>query len=178
MKTNQVTNDIPEKQGWFKSLVLRNKFSVFLLIVLIIVISWGLIKIQMLNNSFSKEKTEIVQNYELKIDSISINRMQLTAKIFTWAVRGELMRENEEQINQYFLDFIKMPQITKLQCIRSADSIIFLSTDKKDEGQIASPELVQINEQTTQSDSTSFRIATPIMGLTNKLGVFVMEVKK
>ena len=78
----------------------------------------------------------------------------------------------------FFYDFIKSPQIEKLQYINSDNSTIELSTNKKEEGLIATSDFFKTNDQLTKSDSTSFKIATPIMGLNKKLGVVVIEVKK
>ncbi len=47
-----------------------------------------------LENEQVVQKNQLVNKYELKIDSLNIANIELTVKTFSWAVRGELMREN------------------------------------------------------------------------------------
>ncbi|MBP8793481.1 MAG: hypothetical protein KBH29_09910, partial [Lutibacter sp.] len=85
-------------------------------------------------------------------------------------------RENSEQVNQFFNDFVKNEDIIKLQYINATTHEIQISTDKKDEG-VVNPTYKDINEQTISQDSTSIELATPINGLNTKLGIFVMKVR-
>ncbi|GFZ91452.1 hypothetical protein GCM10011531_23950 [Aquaticitalea lipolytica] len=161
-----------------KDFLLKHIVKVILLLLVIVVFIWSRIQISSLKSDFNQQKTEITKKYELKLDSLNIARMELTAKTFSWAVRSELQRQNKEQVELFFYDFIKSPQIEKLQYINSDNSTIELSTNKKEEGLIATSDFFKTNDQLTKSDSTSFKIATPIMGLNKKLGVVVIEVKK
>jgi hypothetical protein len=167
----------PKKESKFKKFVLRHKFNLSLILLALIILGWALIKIALLENEFKKEKQQITTNYELKIDSLNSERLLLTAKTFSWAIRSELLRENNEQINQYFNDFIKNPDIIKLQLINPTTSVVDLSTDKKDEGTIA-PNLNLTESQIIRDDASGFYIITPISGLNSKIGIFVMQVKK
>lgn len=161
-----------------KDFMLKHIVKVVLLLLLIAMFIWSRIQISNLKSDFDQQKTEITNNYELKMDSLNIAGMELTAKTFSWAVRSELQRENKEQVELFFYDFIKSSQIEKLQYVNADNSTIELSTNKKEEGLIATSSFYKTNNQLTESDSTSFKIATPIMGLNKKLGVVVIEVNK
>lgn len=155
----------------------KYKYYVFLIIMLIVSVLYHIISVKMLQSTFIKEKNTITNTYKIKLDSLNSNRLQLTAKTFSWAIRSELMRENSEQVNQFFNDFVKNEDIIKLQYINASTSKIQISTNKKDEG-TSDLKFIDINEQTVLQDSTSIELATPINGLNTKLGVFVMSVKK
>ena len=154
----------------------KNKYYAILILLLLISIAYHFISTQILKNSFTNEKTTIENTYRIKLDSINSNRLQLTAKTFSWAIRSEMLRENSEQVNQFFNDFVKNEDIIKLQYINATTHEIQISTDKKDEG-VVNPTYKDINEQTISQDSTSIELATPINGLNTKLGIFVMKVR-
>lgn len=184
MEENQNTESLevenvkkePKKENKFVKFLLANKYYVTLIVIILIISGWALIKISLLNSDFKSEKETIIKNYELKLDSLNIDRMKLTAKTFSWAIRSELMRANKDQINQYFDEFVKAPGVLKLQLINSENSLIEISTDKKDEG-ISVPMLQAITEQSTVTDSTEFKIITPITGLNKQIGVFIVTMK-
>jgi hypothetical protein len=154
----------------------KHKLNTTLITVILILLAWHYISVLSLKNSFSKEKTTIETTYQIKLDSLNSNRLQLTAKTFSWAIRSELLRENSEQVNQFFNDFVKNDDIVKLQYINAETNEIQISTDKKDEGK-SDLKYNNLTSQTISQDSTSFELATPINGLNTKLGVFVMTVE-
>lgn len=172
------TQEVPEKkESKIWKFVKQHKSTVALVLVIIVLLAWSFIKMALMESDFKEEKAQIISNYELKLDSLNSDRLKLTAATFSWAIRSELISENKEQINQYFNEFIKNPDIVKLQLINPETSVVELSTDKNDIGnKVTSFNSVQ--EQTMVSDSTEFEIVTPITGLNKKLGIFVMQVNK
>lgn len=155
----------------------KYKYYVILILLLLISILYHIVSSKILESNFLDEKTTIENTYKIKLDSINSNRLQLTAKTFSWAIRSELLRENSEQVNQFFNDFIKNEDIVKLQFINAENNEIQISTDKKDEG-IIDTKYSDLNKQIILQDSISIELATPINGLNTKMGVFVMNVHK
>ncbi|MDD4148907.1 MAG: hypothetical protein PHE33_02650 [Bacteroidales bacterium] len=176
--TDQSKNikDSPKKENKFMKFVWKHKYYAGLILVIFIISLWSFIKISLLKKDFNKQKQEITSTYELRLDSLNSERLLLTAKTFSWAIRSELLRDNQEQINQFFNEFIKNPDIIKLQLINPETFVIEISTDKKDEGE-TNMSYKFINEQVIKKDSTDFLIITPITGLNKKIGVFVMQFK-
>ena len=86
------------------------------------------------------------------------------------------MRNNKEQISQYFNEFVKKPNIVKLQFINPDNGIIEISTDKKDEG-TKTNQYLNINEQLVESDSLQSNFITPITGLNHKIGILSISMK-
>ncbi len=155
----------------------KQKYYLTLILIIAILLIWNNSKIRSLEKKSEKEKLEIVDNYKMKLDSLNAANMQLLAKTFSWAIRSELIRGNKDQINQLFNEFIKTPGIIKLQLINPAKSVIEISTNKKDEG-VRSVDYVNIKGQETISGLSDLKIVTPISGLNNQIGVFVLEVNK
>ncbi|MDZ4204270.1 MAG: hypothetical protein U1C46_05570 [Bacteroidales bacterium] len=182
METNQSDSNQPiageVKENKFRNFIFKHKVAVIFILIAIAVFIWAQVKICNMEKNFSKQKSEIINNYEIKIDSLNLATWQLTSKVFSWAIRSELIRENIEQVNQFFLSFIKEPNITKIQLINPEDSFILISSDKKDEGQLASePIMLLTDKMATYKDSLLIKTITPIMGLNSKIGILVIEVK-
>jgi len=155
----------------------KGKYYLVLILVIIIILIWNYSKAHSLEKRNAKEKLEIVDNYKMKLDSLNTVNMQLVAKTFSWAIRGELIRGNKDQINQFFNEFIKTPGMIKLQLINSASSVIEISTDKKDEG-VRNVDYNNIKRQEIISGLPKLKIVTPISGMNNQIAVFILEANK
>ena len=155
----------------------RAKYYLSLILIIIIILIWNYSKTRILEKRLETDKQEIIANYEKKLDSLNAVNLKLTARTFSWAIRGELIRGNKDQINQYFNEFVKTPGIIKLQFINSANSEIEISTDKKDEG-AQNINYINLKEQEIKTDLSILKIVTPISGLNKQIGVFILEANK
>jgi len=130
----------------------------------------------LIENQFKKDTLKLRSDYENKLDSITTKNLMLTSKVFSWAIRSELTRENKEQVNQFFLSIIKEPGVSKVEFVRAPDGKITLSTNKKDEGSIYTNQVALMSNETINFKTDSvLNVVTPVMGLNNKLGVLVIE---
>jgi len=155
----------------------KAKYYLGLILIILIILIWNYSKIHSLEKRNAKEKLEIVDNYKMKLDSLNTVDMQLVAKTFSWAIRGEFLRGNKDLINQFFNEFVKTPGIIKLQLINSESSVIEISTDKKDEGS-RNVDYNNIKEQKTISGLSKMKVVTPISGLNKQIAVFIFEANK
>ncbi|MDD2636538.1 MAG: hypothetical protein PHW82_13685 [Bacteroidales bacterium] len=174
--TDQSKNieDTPKKENKFFKFVWKHKYYAGLILAIFIISLWSVIRISLLKKDIITQKQEITTSYELRLDSLNSERLLLTAKTFSWAIRSELLRDNQEQIDQFFNEFIKNPDIIKLQLINPETFVVELSTDKKDEGK-TNISYKFITEQVIKKDATDFLIITPITGLNKKIGIFVIQ---
>jgi len=165
-----------KKPGKLKIFILNHKVVFSLIFILVVVFLWAIIKMSLMEKQFEKQNLEQKAFFENKIDSLTAKHMMLTSKVFSWAVRSELTRENKEQVNQFFLSFIKEPGVTKVEFVDAKTSKVTLSTDKKDEGTLYSNQVALLTDETIQFKNDSvFSIISPVMGLNNKLGVLAIE---
>ena len=176
---NKPTDSVPEKKiSRLMAFILRHKMVFSLIIIILVLASWAFIKMALMEKNFEKQKAEIITIYENKIDSLTLKQLELTSKVFSWAVRSELTRENKEQVNQFFLSFIQENNVKKVMLIDASTATISLSTDKKDEGKaINDMSLLPDKTFSFEKDST-FEIISPVMGLNNKLGSLVIDYSK
>lgn len=134
------------------------------------------------------------QNYQLKhqrknltaqADSAIVNQnkamLEFNAKPLVWAIRGEMLRNNLDEINVFNTDLVKEENVLEISLL-NADGKIINSTDKKVEGSFAK---VAGYEQYLKADSvkvfdlndSTSRLVAPIMGYQSKLGVVVLDYK-
>jgi len=160
----------------FGTFVLKHKLVTFLIALLVIISLWAFIKISMLESQFKKDTLKQKSDYENRIDSLTTRQLILSSKVFSWAIRSELTRENKEQVNQFFLSFIKEPGVSKVEFVNYPDGKVTLSTNKKDEGTVFPNQVaVSTTETINYRNDSALSIVTPVMGLNNKLGVLVIE---
>jgi len=159
---------------------LKKHWFVFVLIVVIIILFlWAVIKIQIVENRSIKEKEQLVNLYEQRMDSLHLSNMELTSEVFSWAIRSEMTRQNMEQVNQFFSGFVKEPNIIKVQLIDPVTGTVLLSSDKKDEGTIIEdPNILQAEKPVRIVGETGDIIINPVMGLDTRIGVLVIEIEK
>ena len=147
--------------------------------MIIILLLWAVIKIQIVENRSLKEKEQLINLYELRMDSLHLSNMELTAKVFSWAIRSEMTRQNMEQVNQFFSGFVKEPNIRKVQLIDPVTGTVLLSSDKKDEGTIIEDSIILQAEKSVHIvGETGDIIINPVMGLDTRIGVLVIEIEK
>lgn len=166
-----------KKPNKFWKFIKRHKMSSLLFILLIIVLSWALIKIQIVKNNSEKEVKKITEVTNQKIDSIKLASLKQTSTVFAWAIRSELIRQNLDQISQFFSSFVKQDGVIKLTLIDQNNQVI-LSTDKKDEQSKFTDSDISTSEIIIKHKDNFIRVITPIMGLNEKLGVLVIDYSK
>ena len=157
--------------------ILKHKMVFTLLLIIVVLILYHIIKINNLESEYTEKTDTLKKEYALKIDSMKIANLQQTIKVFSWAVRSEMNRSNLEEVNQFFMNFVREKDIRIINLINPENGKIILSTDKKNEGQIISDkQIMDVADLTVLEDSEKLMVVVPIMGLNKKNGVLVVEV--
>ena len=99
-----------------------------------VIFIWFSIKIRINDKTFNNEKTQLITQYESKIDSLQIKHLEFATEVFSWSVRSELLRNNTENLNQLLSILFISPKAKKMQLVNPKDNIVLLSSDKKFEG--------------------------------------------
>lgn len=174
---NKVVVQTEQKPNKFAAFIFSHKLVFSLLFALIILFLWAFIKISITEKRYEKQIQEQKALYENKIDSLIVKHLELTSEMLSLAVRSELTRDNREQVNQFFLSFIKEEGVSKVMLVDAATTKVLISTDKKDE-QTFFTDLVLATEKTVhQIDGELLRVVTPVMGLNSKIGILIIEYK-
>lgn len=124
------------------------------------------------------QRTELARQAAQALNEQTIELLRFSSIPLAWAIRSELINANYDQINRYFNEFIKEPYLRQMVLVRP-DGNIVLATNKKLEGQemaaVFPAGLMQQDRVVVDRDERGdIRVAVPIMGLNEKLGLLVV----
>ena len=109
---NEIDKTIETKKpNKFLAFVLIHKMVFTLLLIIAVLLVYHMIRINSIESEFAAKTVTLKKEYTLKIDSMKIANLQQTIKVFSWAVRSELNRSNFEEVNQFFLTFVREKDI-------------------------------------------------------------------
>lgn len=153
----------------------KHFLKLFLVLLLIVSVIWGWVANNQLQKEHKKEITELNEAHDQAIQKLYKLKNKEIAQTLALAVRSELIDENKDQVNQYFLQIIKQPSVEKVMLIDHNSGKITLSTNKKDEGSnFDDAKLFKTKDVITVKKDGNWYTATPIMGLNNQLAVIVI----
>lgn len=165
---------ITEKPFWKKHFL-----KLFLVLLVIVSFFWGFINNQMTIKNHKKEIAALKENHENEINKLQQEEAKKVISTLAFSVRSEMIAENMNQVNQYFLQSLKNLDVERVLLVNQNSGKVILSTNKKDE-----ENLFEIKKLLTAKEATIYEaggekwfVATPIMGLNTQLGVLIMEVK-
>lgn len=161
--------------------------------IILLVFAWKHIAVSQAESRLEKERTEMTQNLETE-RSIIIRKAREYADsqynkeeerfglVLSWAVRGELIRNNLDQVSQYLNELVKMKDTERVVLI-SDEGKLLVSTDKRleeAEGTDLYPASVLDQRKVTiMSDVNGKKLlVVPVMGLNNRLATVVVSYKQ
>ena len=161
--------------------------------ILLLVIAWKYIAVSQAESRVDRERVQMTQDLETE-RSIMMRRAREYAdsqynkeeerfgQVLSWAVRGELIRNNLDQVSQYLNELVKMKDTERVVLI-SDDGKLLVSTDKKleeAEGKDLYPaEVLQKRKITMLSDVNGKKVlVVPVMGLNSRLATVVVSYKQ
>lgn len=167
---------------------LRKHWLVYLLLVLLL----GSTSTLILNKKYAlkQQATNFAQHQNTErtiaqhtLDSLTADQLTATMKALVWAIRSELVRENVEQVDQYFRQFVKTKGINEITLIEN-NGAIRLSTNMKEEGELLEANLAKealaandVLILNTEEENKIFLIA-PVLSFNNRLGTLIVLYQK
>jgi len=96
-----------------------------------------------------------------------------------WAVRGELIRNNLDQVDQFFNEMVRMERVERV-VLAGQDGKVLLSSDKRFQGgdfaALYPAELLGAPQVAVLAGAEGKkRLVLPVMGLSARLGTVVMD---
>ena len=153
----------------------KHFLKLFLVLVVIASLAWGWISKNQLQKKHDEAMTELKEAHKAKISKLTELKNKEISQTLALAVRSELIDENKDQVNQYFLQVLKQPSVEKLMLIDHNTGNVLISTNKKDEGtKFQDQKLLKSKDVTTILKEDNWYTSSPIMGLNNQLAVIVM----
>src|SRR5690606_38369792 len=129
-----------------------------------------------------QESTALVKKAREYADSQYNKEEERFGQVLAWAVRGELIRNNLDQIDQYLNELVKLKETERVVLI-SEEGKLLVSTDKKLEQaegkEIYPAEVLQQRKITIMSDVNGKKLlVVPVMGLNARLATVVISYKQ
>ncbi len=161
------------------------KYIVALVGVIVIIFAWKIIAVSKVESDMGKklenERVIITQQAREYADKQYLREEERFGQVLSWAVRGELIRNNIDQIDQYLSEIVKMKDTERVVLIGDNGQLL-VSTDKRLEEakgtEIFPKEILNLQKVTVKSDVDGRKIlVVPIMGLNKKIATVVVSYK-
>jgi hypothetical protein len=168
----------PKKKGLNAQAIVSIIIIVLMIIIPLFVYLWKQSEIKNLKEKYDKDIAGITAKANSTIDENNKKNIEQLTRVFSWAVRSEMLRNNMEQVDNYMTDLVKTADLNNISAVKT-DGIVVLSTDKKFEGNIypgpIANELAQINQTVSRTGENGDIISIcPIMGIDNRIGTLII----
>jgi uncharacterized protein YxeA len=140
---------------------------------------WKSVEINSVKKEAERERQVIKEEAVRQVVQTNVKHLQLLAKAYVWAVRGEMMQGNINQVNLFANDMVKEKNFQRI-VIANDKGIIISSTNKKDEGlpfsTVGKDTYLSSNNTTVENLSDSVLVmSSPIMGFNNRIGTLMIN---
>jgi len=163
--------------------------SLLLLLALVIVAAWAAYSISSGERRLAQERQQLEQKLEADTSALRREAQEAVARqtqemqllfgtALAWSVRSAMLRNNLDEIDQYFGELVKNPRIA-LVLLADVDGKVLRTTDRKYlDGQFSAhfPEdLLKVENVVVRSgEGDRIRLVLPIQGLTARLGTVLL----
>tara|TARA_R110002073_G_scaffold189936_7_gene348794 strand:+ start:5227 stop:5874 length:648 start_codon:yes stop_codon:yes gene_type:complete len=151
--------------------------------IIIIIFAWKQIAVGKVESDMAKqlegERAIITEQAREYADKQYIKEEVRFGQVLAWAVRGELIRKNLEQVSQYLNEIVKMKDTERVVLI-GIDGQLLVSTDKRledAEGEdLYSEEILNQPDISVKSNVDGKKLLiVPVMGLNTRLATIVVS---
>lgn len=179
---------IKAKIEWLRSVPNRQfsgKHVLMLVGAIIVIFAWKSVAVGKVESDMVKklqsERMAITLQAREYADQQYIKEEERFGQILSWAVRGELIRNNIDQIEQYFGEVVRMKDTERVDLVDSEGQLL-VSTDKRFQESKANDvypkEILNLQKITLNSDvNNSKMLAIPVMGLNKKIATVIVSYK-
>lgn len=131
-----------------------------------------------LTEQFAREKAELIARVEATLEEHDETMHVFAGTLLAWAVRGELIRNNLDQIDQFFGELIRNERV-RLVLLAGADGLIRLATDRKLQGapfgdHFPAALLTEPGVAVRVGEAGDRHLVLPIQGLNERLATVVL----
>lgn len=155
----------------------RHFLKLLLLLLLVVSFAWGYFGKKQAIAEYETKITHLKETQQSEIRNLKAEQIKHLSNTLALAIRSEMIAENMNQVDQYFLQTVKMFDVERILLVNQETSEVILSTNKKDEGTtFESNSLVSASKSIQKMYNSKLYTATPIMGLNTQLAVLIIQV--
>ncbi|MDF1699235.1 MAG: hypothetical protein P1U56_25495 [Saprospiraceae bacterium] len=127
--------------------------------------------------TFETEKAKIVEDAKSTLLTNTNGHLELTMKTFVWAVRSEITRGNQEQVDQYFNQLVKSEKVEEIILVDTNGKVL-ISTNKKNEGikleTDYAEDVSKVKEVTIINKTDQQVVAAPVLSIDSRVGTLIV----
>ncbi len=174
-----------DKMTFFKYVKKRWRGLLILLLILICgaMYGWKVITVNQMKKQFTADSLMIVSKTQEFIKQKDSTYLRLVAYTFSWAIRGEITRENMEQVNQYVSALVKQPNFSDILIANNEGKVVVSSNKKYETTNLSNffaynyINLTDVTVVKHPEDKELFIALSPIMNLNAKIGTLLFTFK-
>ena len=174
---------VSDKNSGNKNLHLKRFWKYYLLLGLLLISNlYWFIHLKISNSNAEKTLNKTIKTLTDEANSQlldnSKNKLELSMKALSWAVRIPLMRDNLDQIEDYFDQLVKNRDILEAILVDENFENIRLSTNKKHEGmkvdQVIIDQKLKQNEFNFIELKEQYLMSIPIVSIDRQIGTLLL----
>lgn len=167
--------------------------ALVIVVILLVVLGWQYIAMnradarlaterQTLSSQFQADRNALVTELKAKVEANADETKRQFGIALAWAVRGEMIRNNLDQVDQFFNEIVKLPHTDRVLLADSTGKVR-VSTDRRYLG-VELSTLVPV--EATLPDEVAVRagpdetklLVIPVMGLNSRIGTVVVSYRQ
>lgn len=180
-------------RAWLRDTTLPVWVSLVLLVLLVAVFAWQRIAVSSAEARLADERAAMTARFDADRAALLGQARQLAGErademrrrhgmALAWAVRGELIRNNLDQIDQYFAELVRQPG-TRLVLLVAPDGKVVLASDRQHlgaaaAGLVAADALAQPDVGIRVEAGGDRLLVIPVMGLNARLGTVLLRYQE
>lgn len=134
---------------------------------------------QQLSQQFAADKTALQTRMSAWVKAQDDEALRRLGLALAWAVRGELIRNNLDQVDQFFNELVKLKQVDMVLLADPAGKILVASDKKHQGGEFTAVYPAELLDQVVTTvlpgrDGKRW-LVIPVMGLNSRLGTVVLS---
>ena len=152
---------------WFYTVI-----GVLLLLVIFLFV-WQSMTARQHAKELEQTKTHYEEEMKLALDLNAQRQLTLMMKTFVWAVRSSMIRDNLDEVDQYFRQLVQEEHISEI-VLANEEGTILVSTNKKHEGQAFTEHypaaLLGPDDIRFENRDGYYYVSAPVLSLNTRLG--------
>lgn len=130
-----------------------------------------------LGTQFQTEKAALLAELRTRVEAETDEARRQFGLALAWAVRGEMIRNNLDQVDQFFTEIVKLPN-TERVLLAGPDGKVLVSTDRRhlgaDAATLVAADTLALAEVSVKREDGVKLLVVPVMGLNTRLGTVVV----
>jgi hypothetical protein len=133
------------------------------------------------NKEIEGSKQNIAEQSKVQLLQSSEKKLRLAMQTLAWAVRAAVLRQNKDEVDQYFLELVRNPDVAEVFLVDEDSKTIQVASNKKHEKMkftdLYDAAYLSKNEVSFEVKNNQYFLSAPLMSLDKRLGTLFLIVE-